>query len=154
MSLAPDKGYFLCEHCTTMIFPDENDQGIRVLDQASQISCPVCRIPLVYATVESTQVLYCQKCRGMLLNQNVFLKVVKYLRAVSTKLPVDPPPMDAIDLERQLACPECGQLMSTHPYGGPGNIVVDNCVQCSSIWLDYGEFRRVITAPGRDRGGW
>jgi Zn-finger nucleic acid-binding protein len=42
--------------------------------------------------------------------------------------------------------------MDTHPYGGPGNIVVDNCEKCQIIWLDYGELKKVINAPGRDRG--
>jgi Zn-finger nucleic acid-binding protein len=149
-----DKGYYDCEYCMTIFFPDENEEGIRVMDQVSETSCPVCRIPLVYGSVEWTSVLYCQKCRGMILNQDAFLEVVKYLRAGASGLPVEPPPMDAGELERQLACPDCGQLMSTHPYGGPGNIVVDNCVHCSLIWLDHDEFRRIIRAPGRDRGGW
>jgi len=42
--------------------------------------------------------------------------------------------------------------MSTHPYAGPGVIVVDTCDQCLMIWLDYGELARVVNAPGRDRG--
>ena len=33
--------------------------------------------------------------------------------------------------------------MDTHPYGGPGNIVIDNCAGCELNWLDYGELQRV-----------
>ena len=42
--------------------------------------------------------------------------------------------------------------MSTHPYYGPGNIVIDTCAGCGVIWLDFGELNRVVAAPGRDRG--
>ena len=41
--------------------------------------------------------------------------------------------------------------MSTHVYGGPGNIVIDTCVNCQLIWLDYLELRRVLDTSGRDR---
>jgi Zn-finger nucleic acid-binding protein len=42
--------------------------------------------------------------------------------------------------------------MSTHPYYGPGTIVIDNCDRCKVVWLDYGELARVVNAPGGDRG--
>ena len=41
--------------------------------------------------------------------------------------------------------------MLTHPYYGPGNIVLDTCSQCDLVWLDAGEFGRAIDAPGPDR---
>jgi Zn-finger nucleic acid-binding protein len=42
--------------------------------------------------------------------------------------------------------------METFEYYGPGNIVIDTCNSCDLIWLDYGELRKVVNAPGRDRG--
>ena len=42
--------------------------------------------------------------------------------------------------------------METHPYYGPGNIVIDACIQCHLLWLDPGELKQVLDAPGRDRG--
>jgi Zn-finger nucleic acid-binding protein len=36
--------------------------------------------------------------------------------------------------------------MEVHPYYGPGNIVVDSCVDCGFIWLDHGELTRVEQA--------
>ncbi len=42
--------------------------------------------------------------------------------------------------------------MQTHPYYGPGNIVIDTCGHCNAIWLDHGELGRAVNAPGRDRG--
>jgi hypothetical protein len=48
------------------------------------------------------------------------------LRASSSQPPIDPPPVNFAELERELTCPTCSHLMSTHLYGGPGNLVVDN----------------------------
>jgi len=36
--------------------------------------------------------------------------------------------------------------MDTHIYGGPGNIVIDNCPECRLNWLDHQELARITTA--------
>jgi Zn-finger nucleic acid-binding protein len=154
MILVLDQRQFVCEHCSSIYFPLENTDGVRILDEASQTDCPVCKSPLIYGFADWTKILYCQNCRGMLFNQGAFSKVIKYLRAIPSGPPVEIPPMNPEELERRISCPECGRMMSTHPYGGPGNIVVDNCIHCELIWLDHTEFQRVIRAPGRDRGHW
>ena len=42
--------------------------------------------------------------------------------------------------------------MITHPYYGPGNVVIDSCEPCELVWLDFGELRQIVDAPGKDRG--
>ena len=37
--------------------------------------------------------------------------------------------------------------MTSHHYGGPGNIVMDTCERCELNWLDPGELRRIALAP-------
>ena len=44
-------------------------------------------------------------------------------------------------------CPQCGARMATHIYGGPGNLVIDNCAACRLNWLDYHELARIESAP-------
>jgi len=44
-------------------------------------------------------------------------------------------------------CPNCGVQMVTHPYGGPGNVILDTCEHCSLNWVDYGELQRIVRAP-------
>ena len=44
-------------------------------------------------------------------------------------------------------CPRCSQPMDNHPYGGPGNVVIDTCERCSANWLDKAELQRMVTAP-------
>jgi Zn-finger nucleic acid-binding protein len=41
--------------------------------------------------------------------------------------------------------------MDVHPYYGPGNVVIDTCIDCRVLWLDHGELRKIRDAPGRDR---
>ena len=42
--------------------------------------------------------------------------------------------------------------MTTHPYYGPGNVVIDSCEPCDLVWLDFGELKQIVDAPGKDRG--
>jgi Zn-finger nucleic acid-binding protein len=42
--------------------------------------------------------------------------------------------------------------MIDHPYGGPGNVVIDTCERCGVNWLDPGELRRIAMAPDSPRG--
>lgn len=151
MQLRLEQHQFQCNYCTTIYFPAENENGIRILDEDSNTNCPVCRIPLVYGFIDETQNLYCQSCRGMLVDQESFLIVIEYLRANSSQPPIEPPPVNFDELDRQLVCPTCDRKMSTHLYGGPGNLVVDNCSHCLHLWLDHKEFTRIIRAPGRVR---
>jgi Zn-finger nucleic acid-binding protein len=42
--------------------------------------------------------------------------------------------------------------METHPYYGPGNVIIDSCGECDLVWLDFGELKQISDAPGGDRG--
>ena len=88
----------------------------------------------------------------MLLARGAFAELVHLRRKFPTTPPVIPAPLDRRALARELSCPQCGTRLDTYPYGGPGNAVIDSCPRCQLIWLDYGEFRQIIDAPGKDRG--
>ncbi len=79
---------------------------------------------------------------------------VQYTRARTSGLVTSPRPLNLEELSREIACPYCSEPMETHPYLGPGNVIVDNCGKCKVIWFDYGELNRIVTAFGRDRGGY
>ena len=129
--------YFHCEYCDSLSFPENDLNAVRITGQPTQFYCPICMIHLNEAPIVENDMLYCGKCRGILINVLSFMKVVKYLRDNTTKPPVDPPPMNPENLKRQIMCPQCNEKMDTHPYGGPGNIVIDNCPRCKVNWLDY-----------------
>lgn len=151
MELLLDRQHFFCEYCRSIYFPPENQDGIRVLEKASDTQCPLCKTPLVYGFIDKTQTLYCQNCQGMLIDQNIFLMVINFLRAKRQQPSIMPPAVNFTELERSINCPNCGQPMSTHLYGGPGNLVVDNCIHCNLLWLDSKELERVIRSPGQER---
>src|SRR5690606_29577317 len=65
--------------------------------------------------------------------------------------PRPPQPLDRTQLARRVHCPRCGRPMDTHPYLGPGNIIIDTCDLCNLIWLDGMELEQATNAPGLDR---
>lgn len=154
MVLVRDRDYFFCRYCTTFYFPSASRDGVRVLGKSSSVGCPVCQARLLSASIEETPVLFCGNCQGVLVQQSAFRPLVSALRAHSSGPAALPRPLSRQELERKLYCPACNRLMDTHPYGGPGNVIIDLCVDCGLIWLDHGEIGRIVRAPGRDRGIW
>ena len=72
MTLKEDREYLTCEYCGTNHFPDPNADGVRVLEEPSDESCPVCAIPLIHAALGGERILYCTRCRGMLIPMDSF----------------------------------------------------------------------------------
>ena len=85
------------------------------------------------------------------MKQDRFRILISNLRAGAAEPPVIPEPIDPKELLRQVRCPHCRQVMETHVYGGPGNVIVDNCPRCTVIWMDHGELKKIRDAPGRAR---
>jgi len=55
------------------------------------------------------------------------------------------PSLSREEPQRGIACPACHQLMDTHPYYGPGNVVINDCGGCGLVWLDFGELDRILS---------
>jgi Zn-finger nucleic acid-binding protein len=137
----------VCEFCHGIHFPEPNDDGIRVTDAATSQLCPVCGKPLMHATLEHQSFAYCSHCRGLLIGMERFVDLAHALRARRSGPAELPRRADLSAVSRQLNCPQCGARMHTHPYGGPGNVVIDNCPDCRVNWLDYRELQRIASAP-------
>ena len=56
--------------------------------------------------------------------------------------------LPAEEIERKIKCPLCEDIMDVHPYFGPGNVVIDSCVNCHLIWVDNGEIVTIERATG------
>ncbi len=136
-----------CDFCHTLVYPEPNEEGVRVFEAGTGESCPVCRQELKHASYLGKRLGYCPKCLGMLLDLDSFGALVQIVRARRDRIPEPPRPLDPAELERVIDCPRCQQRMDTHPYAGPGNIVIDNCPDCRLNWLDHNELRRVTMAP-------
>ena len=155
MDFMATRHYFFCRHCGTFHFPEAVDEGIRVLEREPAVvqRCGVCMKPLATAVLDDGfSARYCERCRGVLLPRAHFAEVVQKRRWWARTPPAAPVPLDQRELERSIKCPGCARLMSTHPYYGPGNVVLDSCAQCDLIWLDFRELTQITNAPGQDRG--
>jgi Zn-finger nucleic acid-binding protein len=144
MRLVRARDYFVCDYCGSYYFPDPNRDGIRALNELSATSCPVCQANLVVAALDELRVLHCVKCQGVLIAQPDFAFAVAYLRRYVDAAAL-PRPLNREELKRPLTCPRCHHKMHTFHYGGGGNVVMDNCVACQIVWLDYGELNRIVT---------
>jgi Zn-finger nucleic acid-binding protein len=146
MSLQADRDSFTCEYCHSVYFPEKDDDGIRVLGEASDFSCPICDIPLAHAAMAQERIDYCTQCRGMFISMGKFLALVGELRSREGG-EVSPTVPNPDELDRKISCPSCHQRMDTHLYGGPGNVVMDSCDRCEMNWFDHGELMRIASAP-------
>lgn len=151
MELVRDRDYFICSYCNGFHFPSPKQEGVRELDVPSGVPCPVCHRELEHASVGGWRVLRCDNCRGLLARQPTFFRIVRQQRSNATEPPADSKPLNKAELSRRIVCPLCDRPMETHPYYGPGNVIIDNCHHCSVIWLDYGELDAIARAPGPDR---
>lgn len=155
MELVEPRGYFYCRYCSSFVFPEPTGpDGVRVLGSSPrQVTCPVCTKTLASAVLDDSHPAhYCEHCRGVLLSRRAFADVTRRRRAKATGPATDPIAAAPRERDRRIACPLCGEEMATHPYYGPGNVIIDSCGSCDAIWLDFGELRQIVDAPGRDRG--
>jgi Zn-finger nucleic acid-binding protein len=140
------KLHLRCEHCASLWFPPESDEGVRTIQEPAGRDCPVCAIPLVDGLIEDCPVAFCPKCRGILATSRELYLIVS-IRRMRASGPFAPEkPVDRSQLSRILACPSCGQAMSGHPYYGPGNAVLDTCGECLLVWLDHSELSIIVSA--------
>ena len=155
MELDASRRFFQCRYCGTLHFPEPVDaEGIRIIGRKPDSPrCPVCQAGMDQAVLdEDYPVSFCGRCRGVLMPRTTFASVLNKRRAWATGPPTQPPPLDRRALDRTLSCPSCGMRLTTYPYSGPGNVVIDSCAACDLIWLDFGELRQMVNAPGGDRG--
>ena len=148
------RGFYHCGHCGTNAFPNTVERdGVRVVGPGdTPRSCSQCDAPLVRAMLDEYLVDYCEKCRGLLVPRRFFAEIVRRRRAWAEGPPVTPIPPDGKEMRRKITCPKCQAQMTTDWYYGPGNIILDRCNACDLVWLDYGELKQVVDAPGVDRG--
>jgi Zn-finger nucleic acid-binding protein len=135
-----------CDYCHSVYFPEKDDDDVRVLGTPGDELCPVCAVGLVQASFNGVQIQYCTRCRGMLISMDVFAALVQALRQGNDG-GVIPQAPDRSELDRRLACPHCGQMMDTHFYAGPGNVILSDCERCSLDWVNHAKLMQIAHAP-------
>ncbi|MFO0840011.1 MAG: zf-TFIIB domain-containing protein [Phycisphaerae bacterium] len=147
MRMVDGRNYFVCDYCSSFHFL-ESPSELTVLDDARGPDCPICRQPLAGGALLGQRVQTCRKCRGVLIPNAVFGGVIKTLRAKYAGERETPRPIAPSEFERRIDCPRCARTMETHPYYGPGGVVIDTCASCGLIWLDTGEIGAIERAEG------
>ncbi len=142
MRFVTGRGHFACDYCATFHFPDapSNGESVRLMQAAAEQACPGCHQSLRQAVIEDQAALACGECRGVLIAQIAFAELVTRYRQQAAAGPERAPtPINVEDLHRVTRCPSCDCVMETHPYYGPGAVVIDTCASCGLIWFDHGE---------------
>jgi len=154
VDLVEGRGYFICGYCSTLRFPETDEQqaskdGVTPLGEETDWDCPLCDQSLEHATLDDIRIHYCDDCRGSLVDCEAFAAVVNQRRSQFSEADRTPLPLDPVQFERKIRCPICQGPMDVHPYYGPGNAVIDSCYRCRVVWLDHCEIAAIEAAPGR-----
>jgi len=120
------------------------------IENRTDFVCPMCPDSnLSVCTLHGTQVCGCETCRGFLIDGASLSDLVIALRIDFQGKEDKPKLIETRELDQFIECPPCGNRMYTHPYHGPGNVVINSCSECKLTWLDAGEFGKIIRAPGK-----
>ncbi len=147
MQLEDDRDCFTCSFCGSEYCPEPDDDGVRILNAKTPYDCPVCSTTLADGSLAGQRLLHCVQCGGLLIAMHDLVPLAAALRSERGSFAVSPRPIDLSALSRELRCPHCKTPMDAHPYGGPGNLVIDSCEACELNWLDRGELARIVAAP-------
>ena len=143
---------YRCEYCHSISVVSDVPlliDGIQPIDESVNSPCPSCSDCLQTAQLDGRPILYCPGCYGMLVRRDHFGAIVSERR--SRRAGQEQAVASAIEPgvhSRRLRCPACEGSMETHPYYGPGNVIIDSCANCDYVWLDHGELSRVERSAG------
>jgi len=107
--------------------------------------CPRCKIPMTTHLLQNVPIDECSRCKGIWFDKDELRKC---------KDRTDPD-LNWMDFElwkhkdrfhltaRAFPCPRCNISMVKIEYDQTG-VEIDHCPQCKGIWLDKGEFPKII----------
>ncbi len=128
----------------------QNQDGIKTTQTTTDFLCPICEESnLTVGEIAKSQVCFCKSCSGFVIDSESLGHLVRQLRADYQGRDDQPVPLDPKQFDKTTNCPACLSPMNTHPYYGPGNVVIDSCMHCKLTWLDHSELAKIKTAPGR-----
>ena len=139
--------YYICDYCFSVKYPENSKISfIKTLEVTSDYACPVCGSLLTEGLLYEKKVFFCKQCGGILIKMSDFASVVETMRAFQTKKTVNTHKITEEELNRVIRCPICGSKTDTHPYYGPGHVVIDTCPECFVVWLDSEELTKIVVS--------
>ncbi len=115
------------------------------------MNCPHCQTELRTRTIEGVKIDECRDCQGIWLD-------AEKLRRLKDAADPDLQWMD-FELwkyadrfqiaEKPIDCPTCAVSLVTIEYGDTG-VTIEYCNGCRGVWLDSGEFGKIIAHLSED----
>jgi len=134
-------------HCKTC--RQSLEQGVPP-DISRLPNCPVCKIPIYPAKLNSYAVFHCEECEGTAVSKEALMKlqqtdVKKIVKSELSRGHVTPPYFEPRDKPPFLICVFCGKKMPETKLGG---MAVDMCEKCGSLWFDRGKEKHINAILG------
>lgn len=105
--------------------------------------CPRCKSALTLEEHGDIVMEHCESCGGYWMKPDDFKAVIDLIR-----LPVNGrmvrTGIDLTDVHGDAPCPHCGVAMQPFNYAGDSGVILDRCPICRGLWLDNGDFERVL----------
>jgi uncharacterized protein len=107
--------------------------------------CPACSSEMTTVQAQDVTIDQCSACKGIWFDDQELDKLENKTASLSIDLlRSDPGSMAVVDHNRPRNCPRCGNVLLIRCYYDDTNEVeIDQCVQCSGVWLDPGELNSV-----------
>jgi len=158
MQQVHDMDHFRCAGCNHFHFPEDSEacsDMITPSGKESDMKCPHCPgLSLTFGELLGNRICFCCNCRGYLIGTSAMGKLICMLRSAYDGPEDTPVEICRNELGSRSSCSKCRNNMDTHPYYGPGTVVIDTCNLCKLTWLNYGELVKIVRAPGdRDSAG-
>lgn len=115
------------------------------------MKCPKCHVDLNSAELLGVKIDKCPSCGGSFFDRNE-------LRQARNRADSDLAWMefnlwketDSFHVTKEsIQCPFCGEKMASIGYADTG-VEIDYCRECGGIWLDRGEFPRIVSSLEED----
>ena len=131
------------------------------------MNCPNCQDVLSEINYEGACIRTCNGCGGEFLGPSEIKHIVKsrderFPTELRADLAQHQPEFGLREEEphRELACPDCHEIMQLVNYAADSGVHVDRCPQCGGVWLDNDELEHIQVimerwadeAPDRIRG--
>jgi Zn-finger nucleic acid-binding protein len=121
-----------------------------VLDLRRLPDCPVCKIPIYPAKINTHNVYHCEECGGTAISKEVMMKLQpmepkKLIKSWLAKEHVRPPYFEPRDKPPFLICPYCRKKMIETKFT---SMTVDVCEKCWAVWFDAGKEKHINAILG------
>lgn len=110
--------------------------------------CPACDRRMERYEVRGVEIDICPGCRG------VWFEAGELPRMAGLAFEDAPSARELASAQRsERRCPSCALWLYERELGPDSGVMVDQCVQCSGLFLDHGEFTRLLRHFGGHDGG-